>query len=613
MKLEWKCFLCSTKKARSKMLEVESLLRIPRVDVDLRFDISPDGTLIAYAWNGSGTWDIYEQSLTGKGPSKRITTGIGAKFSPRYSPDGKSVAFSLDPDGSESYHICRYDRRSNSQEDLTPGIGYAHQPNCSWSPDGKTVAVLSNEAGHFALSLLSIKSRDKKLLLDLHRPTWDVIWSPDGKWIAVEAEWTASNRSIFILDPVSGKSNQLSKTGGFLNASQPAWSPDSKQFAFSGQRGDWLKIGIFGIESRNVSWIESDPGDDIQPAWSNDGDGLAWIHSCGVDSSIRVQNGGREIRNFELGKGCHHHPRFAARGLVVIYEAPDHPPDLYHLNVETGIGTPLTNSLPSDLDPSSFTLPRQVSYKGKDGTQIPAILFQPVNASNCSPAVIHIHGGPNWHHNFSWNPLLSHMASRGWTVLGPNYRGSTGYGMKWQNASRFDMGGVDTNDCASGVDFLVDHNLADKQRIAVTGESHGGFLTISCMTTYPDLWVGGSAFVPFLNWFKSHYESREDLQHWNLENMGNPQENRERWFSRSPAFFLERINAPVQLICGENDPRCPASDTIEAYDKLRRLGKSVDLHAFKNQGHGFLDQAVRVAAEQRRVDFLANLFESSHH
>jgi len=592
------------------MLELERLLRIPTVDTSLRFDIAPDGSQIAYAWNGPGTWEIYEQPTKGDGPPRRISQGTGAKFSPRYSPDGKSIAFALDPDGSESYHICLYDRHLKSTEDLTPNIGYAHQPNFSWSPKGKTLAVLSNEARHFALYLFSIETREKRLLLDLNRPIWDVTWSPDGKWIAVEAEWTASDRSIFILDPVKGNSLQLTHQGGFLNSAQPAWSPDSKMLAFSGQNGDWLKIGLYEIESRTVSWITSDPGDKIHPAWSGDGDTLAWVHSKGVDSSVQVRKGKGEIRNFQIGEGCYHFTQFTLEGLVLIYEAPDHPPDLYLLNIDAGNSKPLMNSLPSDIDPADFTHPRQVTYKDKDGTQIPALLFQPANASNRTPGVIHIHGGPNWHHNFSWNPLLSHMASRGWTVLAPNYRGSTGYGMQWQNASRFDMGGLDTNDCAAGAQFLVENHLADKERITVTGESHGGFLTMSCMTTYPDLWAGGSAVVPFLNWFKSHEESREDLQHWNIENMGDPRENRELWFTHSPAFFLDRIIAPVQLICGENDPRCPASDTIEAYDKLKKLEKPVELHAYKGQGHGFLDLDVRVEAERGRMDFLANLLDT---
>lgn len=204
---------------------------------------------------------------------------------------------------------------------------------------------------------------------------------------------------------------------------------------------------------------------------------------------------------------------------------------------------------------------------------------------------------------------MSHLASRGWTVLAPNYRGSTGYGKKWQNASRYDMGGVDTDDCAAGVNYLIENNLADKNKIAVTGRSHGGYLTMMCMTMYPELWAVGSAVVPFLNWLKSHKDSREDLQHWNIENMGDPEDNRELWIARSPYFFLDKVNAPVQMICGGNDPRCPASDSMDASDKLVELGKEVELLLYEGEGHSFLDVENVIGSEVRRVDFLSKVLK----
>jgi dipeptidyl aminopeptidase/acylaminoacyl peptidase len=201
------------------------------------------------------------------------------------------------------------------------------------------------------------------------------------------------------------------------------------------------------------------------------------------------------------------------------------------------------------------------------------------------------------------------MASRGWSVLAPNYRGSTGYGKKWQNASRFDMGGVDTRDCAAGAKYLLERGLADEGKIAVTGRSHGGYLTMTCMTMFSELWAGGSAVVPFLNWFDSHKASREDLQHWNLENMGDPIENYELWYARSPYFFLDNINRPVQMICGANDPRCPASESICARDKLVELGSVVDFVLYESEGHTFLDTKNVIDSELRRIAFLEMVLE----
>jgi len=115
--------------------------------------------------------------------------------------------------------------------------------------------------------------------------------------------------------------------------------------------------------------------------------------------------------------------------------------------------------------------------------------------------------------------------------------------------------------------------------------------------------------VPFLNWIKSHNKSREDLQHWNIENMGDPEENKELWLARSPYFFLDKVNAPVQLICGGIDPRCPASDSIDARDKLVSLGREVDFLLYKDEGHLFLKIENILDSEIKRMEFLARVLE----
>jgi dipeptidyl aminopeptidase/acylaminoacyl peptidase len=116
--------------------------------------------------------------------------------------------------------------------------------------------------------------------------------------------------------------------------------------------------------------------------------------------------------------------------------------------------------------------------------------------------------------------------------------------------------------------------------------------------------------VPFLNWFTSHENSRRDLQLWDIENMGDPQQNYQLWHDRSPYFFLERIQAPVQMICGANDPRCPANDSLMARDVLTNLGKQVELLLYPDEGHEFLKIKNILDHELRRVAFLAGLLEN---
>ncbi|MBI5825007.1 MAG: S9 family peptidase [Chloroflexi bacterium] len=597
-------------------LTLPQLLRIPHVDNGLRFDISPDEKRIVFSWNRTGTWELWESGVqeiaTASQTASCLTPELqGAKFSPKFSPDGSQLAFALDLDGSESYHIALHDFKTSATTDLTPHIAYAHQPNITWSPDGKMLAVLSDIHGQFALHLLPVDGSKGRILKNVFHPAWDAAWSPDGQWIALEAESAASDRSIYVMPinrPRKGErvhTIQLKVNGQLLNAQQPAWSPDSKFLAFSGENGEWHDIGVFDVDSKEITWVNESVGDDTQPAWSRSGDTIGWVHSEGAQTSFQFKKGSGEVKEKKVGEGVHAFPRFTSNSVVILYEDVNHPPDLWKINLEDGAVVQWTKSLDEDL---GFARPEEVWYAGRDGAQVPALLYR---AKECKRAVINIHGGPNWHLQFSWNPELSFMISQGWTILAPNYRGSTGYGKKWQNASIFDMGGVDTDDCAAGVKYLIENGLADKNKIGVTGRSHGGYLTMTCLTSYPELFAVGSAVVPFLNWIKSHKNSREDLQHWNIENMGDPEDNKELWIARSPYFFLDKINAPVQMICGANDPRCPASESIDARDKLVELGREVELLLYKDEGHSFLEIENVIDSEVKRMEFLTKALEKT--
>ena len=136
------------------MPDLTQLLRVPHVDSGLNFDISPDGQRLVFAWNKTGKWELWQMSLRGRQPEAisnltgdrfvgestllAMTLNIdGAKCSPKFSPDGRLLAYALDIDGSESYHIVVHDLNTNISTDLTPQIAYAHQPNFSWSPNKK--------------------------------------------------------------------------------------------------------------------------------------------------------------------------------------------------------------------------------------------------------------------------------------------------------------------------------------------------------------------------------------------------------------------------------------------------------------------------------------------
>ncbi|MBV6452410.1 MAG: Dipeptidyl aminopeptidase BIII [Anaerolineales bacterium] len=638
------------------MPNLTTLLRVPHVDS--LFDISPDNNKIAFACNKTGEWQIYEielgnnsalpqrsQSLLRKEKNSEfsvrsvanpLTSGIGGKFNPRYSPNGRQLAYALDIDGSESYHLIVYDFAAKQHNDLTPNIFHALQPNFCWSPDGRQLAILSSEHGHFSAYVIPVNGGDAELILDTGHPAWQVEWSPNGKHLAICCETHGQDYGVFIIDletkeviqlchsersEESLQSPQRLFTGAQsdipLNAHAPKWSPDGTKLLFHSDLYGSFDIGLYDLDSKQITWLTNSEGDSqeavfvsnklnpdlsTQIAYAQSKGAVNWIEALrlrGAESATPLS-----AKKYQVGKGIHGGIRLTSdmKRMVTTFSSPNQPSDLWMIDVESGESIQLTNSMPEELSREEFIMPEEIFYEGMDGAQIPASLFRPKRAP--APAVVMIHGGPNWHYSMEWNPVMAYFASRGYAVLVPNYRGSTGYGREWQYAARFDLGGVDTRDVAAGAQFLIRAGLALKNKIAVTGRSHGGYLTMTCLTQFPELWCAGSALVPFMNWFKSHDDSREDLQHWNIENMGDPKENYQRWYNASPYFFLDRISAPVQLICGGNDPRCPASDSLDARDKLVELGKEVELLLYEDEGHDFLKIENVLDAEVKRVEFI---------
>jgi len=594
------------------MLDLEKLLKIPGIDSEYGFDISPDGKTVAFSWNASGQWEIYTLPLDLSSPPHCISEGLGGKFAPYFSPDGTQLAYCLDLDGGENFDIWLYDILTAKHLNLTPDTEYAIQPEISWSPDGSQLAFISDASGKFEAYRLSLSDNSVHRLAELPFPVRNVKWSPAADKVAMVTYASGQDYFTYLVSVESGNIYPISNENGPICAKDVTWSPDGSRLAFASNLNESYQIGIIDCTTKAIAWLTADDKENEHPCWSPNGDWITYVAQAGPSTEMAILSvEGRSLSYYSIAQGIHYRPMFTPDNcaIVLVFDSPCHPPDLWCFSLREKTFEQLTNSLPEEFQKNNFTIPEHIWYSGKDGEKIPAMLYRPYDEHRELAAVVYIHGGPNWLSQFTWDPLIQHMVSRGWVVLAPNYRGSTGYGKAWQLANLFDLGRIDTSDVAAGVDYLIDNHIAKPDLIAVTGRSHGGYLTMTCLTQYPELWAGGSAVVPFLNWFTSHENSRPDLQHWDLENFGDPVINKERYYERSPYFFLDRIKAPVQLICGANDPRCPASESIQAYEVMQKLGKPCDFVLYPDEGHAFLKIKNVVDAKKRQVEFLASLLE----
>ena len=574
------------------------------------YDLSPDGRSLAYMWNGSGHWELYLIPIEGGVPHP-LTSGTDSKMFPRFSPDGTRLAFAQDHNGDECYDIHVLDLPTGVITNLmpdTPDEGL--NEFLRWSPDGRWIYYASNREKDFAIYAVSTENGMVKRLT--HHAASDVFVepSPDGKWLAVQSMLDGQNHALFLVPTAgNGPEIRLGAEHNLRDAEAPDWSPDSRRIAFTSADREMNDIVLYDLETRALDWLTPSDGEYYAPLWSPQADRILYLACRDANLDLVLHDLAGKAETLPLEAGLHNQVHFTPDGstLVFTYGGPAYPPDLWTLHLPDRKSTQLTDSLPKDIDRSSLVYPSHVWYPSLDeGMLIPALLYQPrdIIPGSLPPAIVYVHGGPTGQQDNDWYPQIQDFVIRGYVVICPNYRGSTGYGKAFREANRFDLGRGDTNDCAAAADFLVREGLADPQRIAVTGISYGGFMTMTCVTKHPTKWAAGSALVPFVNWFTEHATEREDLQYWDEQNMGDPVKDYERWRENSPIFFIDQITAPIQLIAGGNDVRCPLSETEQVRDKLLELGRLVEMYVYQDEGHILRQLDNRVDAYRKRAAFM---------
>ena len=253
-----------------------------------------------------------------------------------------------------------------------------------------------------------------------------------------------------------------------------------------------------------------------------------------------------------------------------------------------------------------------VRYTARDGLEIPAYLTLPkgVEPTNL-PVVIFPHGGPWARDEYGYSSFAQFLANRGYAVLQPNFRGSTGYGKAFLNAGNKQWGtGAMQHDITDGVQYLIDEGIADPERVAIMGGSYGGYATLAGVTFTPDLYaaavdiVGPSNLITLLESIPPYWEAGRVIFH---ERMGDPttEAGRAQLEAQSPLNFADRITTPLLVIQGANDPRVKQREADQIVVALRDRDYPVEYLVAPDEGHGFRGEENRMAMMVSIEDFLA--------
>ena len=600
-----------------KSLTIEKLYMTRQVG---RPTWSPDGKSIAFISNMSGRNNIWTVAADGGWPVQ-LTISDQRQSSPAWSPDGKWIAYQSDYDGDEQWDIFFVSPKTGQVVNIT-NTREISEESPTWSPDGRYLAytVKPKTSSVYEIDIFDTLMRDTKHLTTgtpKDKMNVNPVWSRDGKWIAYtqqQAKGTDSN--IFMAELATGKLFPL--TPHHLDEqlyTANDWSPDFTRLLITSNAGNgYDNVGLLDIAAKKIDWLTQDKWEISGGNFSPDGKSVTWTANLDGNTDIYLHDlASGKTTALPLAKGVNGlsgaESGFTRDGARILYNhnGPTSPNDVWVYSLADGKSRQITNSLVAGLHPEDMVAPLLVHYPSRDGKwTISAFVYVPYNMarSGQNAAVIYVHGGPTSQTVNSFSRIIQHMVNQGYMVIAPNYRGSTGYGKEFQQANLFDMGGGDLQDVLAAADWIKQTGFLDPKKIALMGGSYGGYMTMMGVTKAPDVWAAGVPIVPFVNYFTEIANEDPVLREMDLATMGDPKTNKELFHDRSPIFFVDQIKAPLLLLAGGNDPRCPKEEALQVVDAVKKRGGVAEYKVYENEGHGFARVENQIDAYRRVSDFL---------
>jgi len=490
----------------------------------------------------------------------------------------------------------------------------------AWSPDGRYLAymVKPKTSSVFEIDVYDTVIRDVKHLTSgtaKDRMNVAPIWSADGTFVVYTQEQSkGTDSNVLLVDVASAQSTLLTPHDGEHRYSANDISPDGKSVLITSNAGGYDNVGLLNIAGKKIRWLTNDKREISGESFSPDGKFLAYNANVDGNTDLYLYDiASGKARVLTLPKGVNYaagrtspFTRDNSR-LLYYHTGPTAPGDLWVYNLADGKSHQLTYSLVGGVRAEDMVEPQLVHYASKDGKwTISAFVYVPYNLPRNGehPAIVYVHGGPTAQTMNTFNRFVQYMANQGYFVIAPNYRGSTGYGKEFQQANLFDMGGGDLQDVLAAADWIKQTGYVDPKKVILMGGSYGGYMTMMGVTKAPELWAAGVPIVPFVNWFTEIQNEDPVLQQSDLATMGDLVKNKALYEDRSPINFVDQIKAPLYLLAGGNDPRCPKEEAQQVVDAVKKRGGVVEYKVYENEGHGFARVENQIDAYKRVADFL---------
>ena len=607
---------------RQSRIPLEELCRLPTFFLP---SVSWKGDRVAFYWDKTGRIELHVMDLRTKEIRQvshgEVPTALRAGFA--WSRDDKSIVFAKDAGGNEQHDLYKIDVETSTVTQLTSDPT-AQEYVVQFSPDDTWISVLTNKRhpaapdkpGQLNLWKMRVDGSDYAPLTRFMFPVFGGLWSPDGKTLSFSTNEDATNLKNLDAYLINADGTGSKKIFSVQPGSQDGisdWHPDGTRVAVSSDASGTPRAGILDLASGQVRWLGKDGVEEHPGKFSKDGKTLAAVRN--FESQVRpvlydVATG--QARELKLEPGLSTVIGFYDddRKLLVAYQNETSRNEIASYDLATDRLETLLAADYGSIDPNVFVSGEHVYYKTFDGKSIPAIVYKPrdIAAGEKLPAIVHVHGGPTaqWFRGF--DPFAQFLADRGFVVIEPNIRGSTGYGVEYRDAALKDWGGDDLEDVAAAAEYLKTQPYVDASRLVVFGGSYGGFMTFIAATKKPDLWRAAVAWVGISDLHKLYVKSMEHFKYYFREQMGDPEKDFALWRDRSAIEFADKLKAKLLMVHGVNDPRCPVEQSQLFRDRLlelgRKEGEDFEYVELADEGHGSSDIKQKIRTFRILADYL---------
>lgn len=574
--------------------------------------LSPNETLF-FIHNPEGISQLYKvpagEATTDAEKLTSFEDGIGGYS---LSEDGRNLAITAAVGGSEQSDLFLMDATTGRMEPLfeNPEVVYG---GVLWRRDSRAFAYRANDESpsDFHVYLYDLGTRSHKKVFSGQGHHFPADFTRDGSRLVVGKYNSASYSQLFEVTLATGAVREITPAGEEWSFSPIGYSAGDGVFLMnSNYRGDLQQVHAIDLATGAITPVLPElEGREVDDGALNEDrtvlavvvneDGFGTLH-------LRRTADYSPIPGPALEQGVVGNVRFTGDKLLYSLSNAKTPGIVYKWNLDRP-GEPavaLTTADTNDIDVTKFRLPELVHYPSFDGERIPAFLYLPhdYRPGRKVPFIVYYHGGPEGQFRPGFANRFNYFLDHGYGILAPNIRGSSGYGKAWLEADNYKNRETSVKDGVWAAKYLIDEGYAGEKELAAWGGSYGGFMVMAVITEAPELFGAACNVVGIVN-FKTFLEQTKSYRRHLREAEYGPLDDPEFLESISPIHKIDRIQTPLMVAHGLNDPRVPVGEAMQVVVALKKRGVDVEELYFPDEGHGFAKEENQLLYYQQLARF----------